>query len=321
MPVENQILFGYLGSGDDLHLAIPGPDYDQIQVRVPHFSGFGLGSGIGTDRATLLLKRAADHEARLQQQVGEYLARERQAQLLGTEGGSLSGLADYMESYYGLVVRPRLLAASSSCANATLAIRTLLGLERQRQLLGIASDSPGGHIDEIVAPMNAAYTTRREEAIRECKAKVDPSVLIAFELGVERQKQLLGVSEGTSVPDLVEESVRICGAAFDVSGQGGAMAITGRICRLDQPFELDIRSTGATGRMEFTPTSLLAGTFVDEASGDGFMQSGQGTYEVTGLEASPVMVGAGEGCVSGSGFENCGAYSFEAQLTLIKAGC
>ncbi len=324
IPVENQILFGYLGDGQDLHLAVPGPDFPKIQVRVPHFSGFGLGSGIATDRANLLLSRAADHEARLQQQLAEQLGQERQRQLQGKEnGGEPIDMTGYFESYYGLVVRPRMLAAGSSCANGKLAIQTLLGYERMRQLLGVADDSTSSsRVQEAAALMDTVYKKCREEAIKECQEKVDPRILIAFELGYERQRQLLGSEPSTTLTQSTEEAYKICGAAFTVQGQGGDTTITGKICRLDEPFVLELTSSaGPTGTAQFKPTTLTAGTFTDQMSGGGISESGSGTYQITDLVNNPILDGQGNGCVSAAGFNNCSDYSFEANLTFIPGGC
>jgi hypothetical protein len=319
VPVENQILFGYLGSGDDLHLAIPGPDYDQIQVRVPHFSGFGLGSGIGTDRAALLLKRAADHEVRIQQQVADYLARQKEMQVAGGEGTDLSGLLPFFESYYGLVVRPRVLAAFSSCANSTGAMQTLLSDERMRQLLGFGRGSQA--MQELVSLMETGYAKCREEAIKECKAKVDPTILIQFDLANARQQALLGGGAGTLVPATFEDALKTCGAAFTANGQGGEVFIAGKICRLDEPFVLEITGDGVTGSMHFSPVTLTGGSFTDEFSGSGFSQSGGGTYKVNLTPEAVTLEGSGEGCVTGSGFNSCGPGTFQAKLTVIRGGC
>jgi hypothetical protein len=324
IPVENQILFGYLGEGKDLHLAAPGPDYPKIQVRVPHFSGFGLGSGIATDRANLLLSRAADHEVRLQQQLAQALSQERTRQLLGIEnGGDPIDMNGFFESYYGLVVRPRMLAAGSSCANGKLAIQTLLSYERQRQLLGIGDDaSSSSRVQEAAALMDTVYKKCREEAIKDCQEKVDPRILIQFELGYERQKQLLGSESNTTLTQTVEEAYKTCGAAFTAQGQGGDTTVTGQICRLDEPFELQLTSSvGPTGSAKFTPTSLTSGTFADQMGGGGISESGQGTYQVTDLLSSPILNGQGNGCVTVAGINSCNDYSFEANLTFIPGGC
>ncbi|MBK8422080.1 hypothetical protein [Candidatus Villigracilis saccharophilus] len=304
LPLENQIIFGYVGSGQDLHLASPGPDLDRIQVRVPHFSGFGLGSGMATDRATLLLKRAADHEIRIQQQVADLLTREREAQLQGQESSvDLSALTEYFKSYYGLVVRPRMLAAGSSCANGKLAIQTLLGYERQKQLLGM-DDGNNNSMQDLIALMDTVYAKCREEAVKECQAKVDPKILIQFELGYERQKQLLGLGGGNpSVANILEEAVRICGQSYSISGGADEFFGTGTICSIEQPWT--ISGSGVT--VTFTPSSANGGSYSYSGSMSGIDVSGSGSYTVIYSDGFAVSIQAGgggqAGGASGSGEE------------------
>ncbi|MCJ7677153.1 MAG: hypothetical protein MUO35_05475 [Anaerolineales bacterium] len=55
---------------------------------------------------------------------------------------------------------------------------------------------------------------------------------------------------------------------------GGDIVIAGKICRLAEPFVLELTGDGATGSIHLTPVSLLAGTSAFEFSGDGFSASG-----------------------------------------------
>ena len=54
-------------------------------------------------------------------------------------------------------------------------------------------DGNNNSMQDLTALMETVYTKCREEVIKECQAKVDPKILIQFELGYERQKQLLGL--------------------------------------------------------------------------------------------------------------------------------
>jgi len=149
VPVANQTFLGYLGAGNDLHLVSPATPSAAIQMKVGHFSGMLLGNGISADRAALYLKRAADHEARLEQEIARVLSEERKKQLLGVDDGTTAdaSLPSYLDSYYGLVVRPRVLAASASCANAKLALQTYLGYQRKVALLGVTDKNDPNDAD------------------------------------------------------------------------------------------------------------------------------------------------------------------------------
>jgi hypothetical protein len=275
VPAENQILFGYQGTGQDLHLAMPGPDKQQIQIRVPHFSGVGLGSGISADRAALLLSRAADHEIRLQQQAADYLTKQRDS-----GNSDITGLKDTFQSYYGLVVRPRLLAAGSSCENGKLAIQTLLGYDRNMQLLGLGDDS-SNTMQDLAALMDKIYSKCREEKVKECQAKISPQILIQFETGFERQRQLLGYESGKSIADIVKDAIKTCGQSFLIKGSSNKVDFNGTICSLDKPFDLTETFPGGTGKITFTPSDALGGIISESASGSGCTQTGEGPYEIT----------------------------------------
>ncbi|OFZ67546.1 MAG: hypothetical protein A2V79_01980 [Betaproteobacteria bacterium RBG_16_56_24] len=148
VPVSNQTFIGYLGAGNDVHLVPPASPTAAIQMLVGHFSGMGLASGTSAERASMYLNIAADYEARLTQEMARILARERELAILGVGNGdepSPFNLSDLFKSYYELVVRARMLAASSSCANATLALKSYLWLERQYQILGTTNpNDPNG---------------------------------------------------------------------------------------------------------------------------------------------------------------------------------
>ena len=280
IPVENQIHFGYLGDGRDLHLAIPGPDFSKIQIRVPHFSGFGVGNGIDTDRANLLLARAAEHEVRLQQEVANYIQLERIKQIFGDASESpWFDMSGRLDSYYNLVVRPRMLAAGSSCANGKLAIQTLIGHERTLQLLGATNSS---HMGEFLGLLETVYKKCREEAIKECKEKVDPRILISFEVSYARQRQLMGSSEGFNLTTTMDEAIKICGSAFTVTGQYDVFTFSGVICNLEKTFTTKANGPMWETNLEFTPANSQSGTFIAKgafSSGE-ITSTAEGSYTI-----------------------------------------
>lgn len=139
VPVGNQTFMGFSGAGNDLHLVPPATLGAPIVMSVGHFSGNILGNGTSAERASLLLSRATDHEARLQQEIARVKEEQRQsANNVQSDGTAVaSQFANFFPSYYGLVVRNRILAAGASCSNANLALRTYLWFERQIAILGV----------------------------------------------------------------------------------------------------------------------------------------------------------------------------------------
>lgn len=221
--------------------------------------------------------------------MADYLSRERVAQLSGGEGSGVEELGNYLQSYYGLVIRPRLLAAGSSCANGKLAIQTFLGYERLRRLLGFAEDDGPGVMQELVEVMQRLYNECREEAIAECQAKVDPGVLIEFELAYERQLQLLGAGGSINLATMVEDAYRICGQSYSISGGAGDFHGTGTTCSLEKPWTF----SGSGVTVTFTPSSATGGTYAYSGAMSGIAVSGSGEYRVVLRDGVAVSIEAG----------------------------
>lgn len=139
VAVSNQTFLSYSGTGSDLHLAIPASLDASIQIVVQHFSGAALGDGTAADRASIGQRNSTSLEDRLDQIIAEYLTPARQAALAGTGDGvtDLPGLQAALDDYYQLVVKARVNAAGSSCANAVLALQTVLRYNGKREVLGI----------------------------------------------------------------------------------------------------------------------------------------------------------------------------------------
>ena len=150
-----------------------------------------------------------DAEARIQSAVAETLMRERQRQLLGIEDGDpgwAEALQDYLRQYEEEVVKPRVAAAGESCAAGRLAMQTVLGLERQRQLLGTSDDNSassalGGDLYNTIAEvcMKEEYEICRDD-------HVIHRIIPAW-LSLERQSQMLGAS-GPETTTLVLEKTK-----------------------------------------------------------------------------------------------------------------
>ena len=131
-------------NGNDLHLAIPGPDPTQLQISVMHFSAAGVIDMSAQERAANIVARAAnDQAARLEQEIAQIYQGQRPHELLGDitdmDPADLAKLeADY-DSYHQLVVLPRVGIASTSCGNATSALQSVAAEDRGRQIVGTTS--------------------------------------------------------------------------------------------------------------------------------------------------------------------------------------
>jgi hypothetical protein len=207
MPIGEQLFFNYQGNGEGLGLAAPVVESSEIKLVIDHFSGYGVTKGLLADIEPLRKRLGGAAERRLESLVAEKLAAERQRQILGAEGESDLDFADYFKQYEEQVVKPRLAAAGDSCAAARLAIQTVLGMERQRQLLGLGE---GGL--ELGGLMDTAATVCMKEEYEMCRDDHIIHRIIPAWLGLERQYALLGMSEN-AVPAVLQEAqeyVRKC---------------------------------------------------------------------------------------------------------------
>ena len=85
IPLNQQIFFGYQGEGENLVLAPPAVDSAAIQIRLDHFSGYGVSKGFLADIEPVRARIGGEAEARLSSAIAEQLAKARQGQLLGDE--------------------------------------------------------------------------------------------------------------------------------------------------------------------------------------------------------------------------------------------
>lgn len=187
IPLGEQIVFGYQEQGSDLILAAPVVDSSEIKINVLHFSGNGVTKGFLADIEPVRERLGGDAERRLQSAISEALIRAQQ------EGANVDSdsFAEVLRQYIEQVIKPRVAAAGESCANGQLAIQTVLGFERQVQLLGTQEDLLAGVPDlpELVE------TVARVCVIEEFELCVEEHIIhrmFPVWLGFERQFQLLG---------------------------------------------------------------------------------------------------------------------------------
>jgi len=190
IPLENQILFGFEEQGEDLHVAIPVDDPDTIQIRLLHFSGAGVASGLSAERAAVMLRQADRAEARLTSEVGEFIQKLRQG-----ESTDVSGIGDRLDAFFDTVVEPRMKAAASAsgnCAQGEKALRDFLSWERQRQLLNAADDGTFEKVLQEFVPI--VLRKCLDEEFDRCANKHLIGGMIPMLLRIERMGELFGTA-------------------------------------------------------------------------------------------------------------------------------
>ena len=142
IPIKEQIIFGYEGTGQDYHLAPVDPKSKDIRIKLMHFSGAGVGSGSDAAWAANLMIQAGAAETRLNQKLGETLQELRRRMILGDEDAAETNeLAEKaksaIEQFEDQVVLKEIAAAELDCKHAQKALNDLLHLGRLRQLLAL----------------------------------------------------------------------------------------------------------------------------------------------------------------------------------------
>ncbi|MCC7377246.1 MAG: hypothetical protein IT581_21470 [Verrucomicrobiales bacterium] len=160
--------------------------------------------------AKALRKELEDKIRPIQVEMAEKLGIERQKQLLGVadDNEGISVLGDLMgqgETFYQNEILPKVPSATQKCATTRELLTWMLGWERQKQLLGTATDDDTG-MSEITAAMCAGFQKCQDQAIECCRTKGGDTRLITFLLGIERQRQLLGIEDSS------------CGKPIDTQG-------------------------------------------------------------------------------------------------------
>jgi len=253
IPVEEQIMFGYQGAGENFALAVPVVSSSEIQILVSHFSGGGVTKGFLADVEPVRQRIGGDAETRLQNAAAAQLQRERQNQLLGIEDSQLLDFESTFREYEELVIKPRIAAAGESCAAGRLAIQTVLGYERQRQLLGISGNDDSSPISELFdgGLMDTVAETCMREEFELCRDEHIIHRMIPAWLGLERQSALLGVTEeGGSTPalDKAKEYVSKC-LTFELRFESQANVDSGYGGGYNSTVESKVK-------LKFNPTTL-----------------------------------------------------------------
>ncbi len=195
VPIDEQIMFGYHNHGEGMYLAPLVVDSEAVQLQILHFSGYGLSKGLLADLEPVRRRLGGSVEDRITSQVSSLLSQERQRKQLGMGEGQFPDLGPLMQEYMEKVVKPRIAAAGESCASGHLAMQTLLSLERQRQLLGVGGESGDSLMDQVIELMPDVGKICLQEEYELCRDEHIVHRILPAYLGIERQKQLLGIED------------------------------------------------------------------------------------------------------------------------------
>lgn len=200
IPIDQQVVFGYLHAGKDVIFAAPVVDSSEVKIKVLHFSGNGLTNGSQAAIDPLRERLGGDAERRLESQLNTALAHERQAQLGYPEEGyeelDVQFFEELLRQYEEQVVKPRIAAAGESCAAGALAVETVLGFERQRSLLGL--DGEGNVFATYADLFNKAARVCMLEEFQACVEHHRIYLILPLYHGMLQQNSIIPMyTEGT----------------------------------------------------------------------------------------------------------------------------
>lgn len=215
IPVDQQILFGYDGTGANLTLALPADRSPAIAIKLLHFSGAGVTAGTAAQVTAAVPRIGASAEARITSAIAAELGRARQAAILGGADAvpDYEAISNFLDQYFEEVVKPRVAAASQSCAAGVLAMQTYLGYHRQLALLGAGDRDDMSDMPDLAKTVEEVCV--REEYQR-CHDNHVVQNMIPTWLGASRQMALLGVPDDDPAWEKLASYARKC-LVFDLT--------------------------------------------------------------------------------------------------------
>lgn len=196
--VDQQLPLATTGEDNVVSLALLEPESEPLRLALSHFSSYAVlfaekGVDSKLSQADIRNRFGGAAEERLQSAAAERLGKARMKALLGIgdDLGWTDGMEDLFAEFEKNVLEPRIARAGDSCAAGKLAMTTLIGVERQKALLG-QEGLPGRSFADLI-PIVAKVCMREEYEI--CRDEhIITRILPAF-LGIVRQAELLGFTQ------------------------------------------------------------------------------------------------------------------------------
>lgn len=111
IPMEDQLIFNYEGTGSDFHLALIDAESSEIRILLTGFSGHGVTTA---DMANWRMGKAQSASIRLKQAIAAMQHAERIGRLTGAEAGG--GIDKALDDFERDVLGPALTAAIEDCS-------------------------------------------------------------------------------------------------------------------------------------------------------------------------------------------------------------
>jgi hypothetical protein len=193
IPPARVTSYAFGGDGADFHLKPDLVSSNEVRIPVTHFSGVGTGLWALLERTFASQQFIQDTAARIQQQMATQLADARE-QGRGDSADVGQILDSGTRELYDTAIKPFLEQAKRDCSMAQTLTPLILGIERQRELMGLGG-VPSSNF--LASNDYKAWTCNcLDEALRACKeGRITAKTLLQTVLDMERGAQLLGMGD------------------------------------------------------------------------------------------------------------------------------
>jgi hypothetical protein len=250
LPADQQVPFGYSGDTSELVLAVVDPASETIDMKLMHFSGYGVSKGYLADVEPVRQRLGGSDEARLSSGFALDTIKARQEQLAGTpEGDAFQADAQkFIDEWFNKVVKPRVDSAAESCANGQLAVDSMLEWQRMKQLLG--DQSP---LADVSGVAETAGLVCAQEEYELCRDQHIVHRMVPVWILIDRRMQLLGSPTSKAAAKAKELAVKCMTfelrlestAIFDDPGGGYTSTVTSKVKLVFDPGSMSLKGTSA----------------------------------------------------------------------------
>ncbi len=196
VPRAQEMTFAYRGLGKELFLFPPSVNAAGVEMKVLHFSGYGVAKGALAEQTAQLLRLPTRAEDRMSQKLQAIVSKKRRAGKSQAAAIPLDFAADIeqvLADTYKVSIKPFLTAVTTSCALLNKQEAIMLGWSRQVQLVL----NEGAFAAEQAAIRDAwekGLANCYDEAFGKCVNLHDP-LQVTNMLAYLRKLQLLGADD------------------------------------------------------------------------------------------------------------------------------
>ena len=200
VPRAQEMTFAYRGTGQEFFLFPPTLTAAGVEMKLLHFSGYGVAKGTLAEQAAQLLRLPTRPEDRMSQKLEAIVSKKRRgaAAQAGIDAKDIvADLVQVLRNTYDVSIEPNLATVKTNCATEKRLEPLLLGWNRQVQL--VAGEQLEEESETVEDAVREGIANCYNEAFGKCVQHHEPTQVINM-LSASRQLELLMAG------DLVDQS-------------------------------------------------------------------------------------------------------------------